>query len=174
MTVSLDESGFSLTTRRPLMSVAIHTFLEGFDADAVHDVDEALGFAVAPLEVNADQVFDDVGNVRPGERRADDFAEAGADPAREGFALIAADLDLVPLLAVLVDAEDADVADVVVAARVHAAGDVEVELADLVQVVQVVEAFLDRLRYRDRLGVGQRAEVAAGAADDVGEQADVR
>ena len=59
---------------------------------------------------------------------------------RREFALVAADLDLVPLLAVLVDAEDADVADVVVAAGIHAAGDVEVELADVVQVVEVVEA----------------------------------
>ena len=71
---------------------------------------------------------------------------------------------------VLVDAEDADVADVVVAAGVHAARDVQVQLADVVQVVEVVEAALDRLGDRDRLGVGERAEVAARAADDVGEE----
>ncbi len=47
-------------------------------------------------------------------------------------------------------------------------------LADVVQVVQIVEALLDGRGDRDRLGVGQRAEVAAGAADDVGQQADVR
>jgi hypothetical protein len=29
------------------MSVAINVFLEGFYADAMHQVDEALGFAVA-------------------------------------------------------------------------------------------------------------------------------
>jgi hypothetical protein len=66
------------------------------------------------------------------------------------------------------------VADVVVAAGVHAAGDVQVELADVEQVVQVVEAALDGFGDRDRLGVGQRAEVTARAADDVGQQADVR
>ncbi|MCY1365432.1 hypothetical protein D9M69_522770 [compost metagenome] len=42
------------------------------------------------------------------------------------------------------------------------------------QVVEVVEALLDRLGDGDRLGVGQRAVVAAGAGDDVAEQADVR
>src|SRR5689334_6177106 len=144
----------SLTTRRPLMSVAIDAFLERFDADAVHYVDEALGIAVAMLQVGMDQLLDDVGDVRARERRADDLAKAGAVPARTGFALISADLDLVPLLAVLIDAEDADVADMVVAAGIHAARDVEVELADLVQVVEVVEALLDGLRHRDRLRVG--------------------
>ena len=64
--------------------------------------------------------------------------------------------------------------DVVVAARVHAAGHVELEVAEVVQVVEVVEAALDRLGDRDRLGVRERAEVAARAADDVGQQADVR
>ena len=65
-------------------------------------------------------------------------------------------------------------ADVVVAAGVHAARDVELEVADVVQVVEVVEAALDRLGDRDRLRVGERAEVAARAADDVGQEADVR
>jgi len=33
------------------MSVAINAFLERFDADALHHVDEALGFAVAVLQI---------------------------------------------------------------------------------------------------------------------------
>src|SRR5688572_16044599 len=123
------ESGFSLTTRRPLMSVAIDAFLEGLDADAVHHLDEALGVAVAVLQIGFDESFDDIGNVSAGERRADDLAERHAG-ARACLALVSPDFDLVPLLAVLVDAEDADVPDVVVAAGIHAAGDVEVDLAD--------------------------------------------
>ncbi|MGV8547002.1 hypothetical protein ACV35P_35755, partial [Pseudomonas aeruginosa] len=67
--------------------------------------------------------------------------------------------------AVLVDAEDADVADVLVAAGVHPAGDVQAKLADVVQVVEVLEALLDTLGDGDRLGVGQRAVVAAGTGD---------
>src|SRR6266446_6807681 len=48
----------SATMRRSLISVAIYGFLEGFDADAVHHVDEALGVAVAAREVTLDQLFD--------------------------------------------------------------------------------------------------------------------
>src|SRR5262245_21428942 len=142
-TFSLSEGWLSVTTRRPLMSVAIDAFLEGFDADALRDVHEALGFAVPPFQIDLDEPLDHVRDIRAGERWADHFAERRRS-------LIATNFDLIPLLAVLVDAEDADVADVMVAAGVHAPGDVQVELADLVQVVQVVEALLDRLRHRDR------------------------
>src|SRR5437667_2063076 len=100
----------SATMRRSLISVAIHEFLEGFDADAVHHVDEALGVAVAAREVAIDQPLDHVGHLGAGEGRADHLAQRRAH-ARADLALVAADLDLVPLLAVLVDAEDADLAD---------------------------------------------------------------
>src|SRR5947209_726483 len=162
----------SATMRRSLISVAIYGFLEGFDGDAVHHVDEALGVAVAPREIALDQLFDHVGDLGASERWADDLAE-GCAPAGPDFTLIAPDLDLVPLLAALVDAEYADVADVMVATGVHAAGDIEVDLADIVQVVEIVEALLNCLGHRDRLGVGERTEVPARAADDVGEQADI-
>src|ERR1043165_1206902 len=154
------------------MSVAIDAFLEGLDADPVHHVDEALGFAVAALEVAGDELLDPLRNVGACERGPDNLPQRRARSSA-GLALVSADLDLVPLLAVLVDAEDADVSDVVVAAGVHAARDVEVELADVVKVIEVVEALLDGLGHRDRLGVGERAEVAARAGDDVGEQPDV-
>src|SRR5688572_2404794 len=147
--------------------LTVNALLEGREAQALHGIHEAL-VLVAQLQVGADEVLDHVGHLRRLERRADHLAQARA------VALRAADRDLVPLRAVLVDAEDADVADVVVAAGVHAPRDVEVELADVVQVVEVVETALDRLRDRDRLGIRERAEVAARAADDVGEQADVR
>src|SRR5262245_57647699 len=105
-TFSLGESWLSTTTRRPLIRVAIDALLEGFDADAVHHVDEALGFAVAALEVALEQLLDDRRDLRARERRADHLAEARAVPAGTGFTLIAADLDLIPLFAVLIDAED--------------------------------------------------------------------
>src|SRR4051812_27159125 len=167
----------SVTTRRCLINAAIDVFLEGCDADAVHHLDEALGLAVAVREIALDQPLDDTGHLRARDGWADDFAERRLRTARPDLALVAADLDLVPLLAVLIDAEDADVADMVVAAGVHATRDVEVELADVVQVVKRVALFfhhaLDRFRHGNRLGVGERAEVAAGAADDVGEKAEV-
>src|SRR6266851_10099254 len=68
----------SATMRRSLISVAIYGFLEGFDADAMHDVDEALGVAVAAREVALDQLFDHVGNLGARKGRSDDFAEGGA------------------------------------------------------------------------------------------------
>src|SRR5687767_6823125 len=125
------------------MSVAIDAFLERFDADAMHHVDEALGLAVAALEIAGDELLDNVRNI--GTRKGgSQNPPQGRFGSALGPALVAADLDLVPLLAVLIHAEDADVADVVVAAGVHAARNVEVELADVVQVIEVVEALLDR------------------------------
>ena len=61
-----------------------------------------------------------------------------------------------------------------VSAGVHATGDVDLDVADVVEVVEIVEALLDGFGDRDRLGVRQVAEIAAGAADHVGEQTDVR
>src|SRR5438445_7429924 len=121
----------SATMRRSLISVAIYGFLEGLDADAVHHVDEALGVAVAAREIALDQLLDHVGDLRSSERRADDLTE-GCAAARPDFALVAADLDLIPLLAVLVDAENTDMADMVVPAGIHAAGDVHIDLTDVV------------------------------------------
>ena len=90
----------------------------------MHHVDEALVLAVAHFQVGLDQALYDIGNVGARERRPDDLA----DPAL----LRATDGDLVPLLAVFIDTKNPDVADVMVAAGVHAAGNVEVTLAYVV------------------------------------------
>src|SRR5690349_939924 len=89
--------------------------LEGLDADAADRVDEALGRG-ALLAVGGDERLDDVGHLVGRERRADHLAGSGG--AAERRAVGAAERHLVPLGAVLVDAEDADVAAVVMAARV--------------------------------------------------------
>src|SRR5258706_4051532 len=112
----------SAAIRRSLISFAIDRLLEGFHADAAHHVDEALGISVALGDVAFDQPFDDVGDFGARERRADDLAQGGSHAGTD-LALVAADLDLVPLLSVLVDAEDADVTDVMMAAGIHAARD---------------------------------------------------
>src|SRR5437867_7188769 len=157
----------SSTIAASLMSRGIDALLERLDAEPADGIDEAL-VLVALVDVDVDETADDLGHFIRRERRADDLAQ------RRVLALAAADRNLVPLLAVLVDAEHADVADVMVAAGVHAARDVQVELADVVQVVEVVEAQLNRFGDRNRLGVGERAEVPAGAADDIGQEPDVR
>ena len=46
-------------------------------------------------------------------------------------------------------------------------------LAEVVQVVEIVEALLDLLHHGVGAGVGERAEIEPRAGDDVGERADV-
>src|SRR5690349_3800426 len=103
-----------------LMSRGIDALLERLDADATHGVDEAL-VVVADVDVGFDEAGDDVGHLACRERRPDHLAE------RRVLALRAADRNLVPLRAVLVDAEHADVTDVMLAAGIHAAGHVEID-----------------------------------------------
>ena len=62
----------------------------------------------------------------------------------------------------------------VMTAGIHAAGNIQVEFADVMLVIQIIEAALDRFRHRNRFRVGQGAEIAARAGNDVGDQADVR
>ncbi len=107
--------------------------LERLQADPVEGVDET--FRADPqVGEGFDDPFDHRRHLGSAERWPDHLAQ------RAVLALGAAEGDLVPLAAVLVDAEDADVADVVVAAGVHAAGDVQAKLADVVQVVEVLSA----------------------------------
>src|SRR5439155_10874761 len=157
----------SATIARFLMSGGIHALLERLEAEAPHRVDKAL-VRVPALDIDIDQACDHVRHFGRRERGADHLAE------RRVVALRATNRHLVPLAAVLVDTEDADVADVMMPAGVHAAGDVELEVAEIVHVIEVIETALDRLGNRDRLRVGERTEIPAGAADDVGEKADVR
>ena len=85
----------------------------------------------------------------------------------------AAERDLVEFLAFPLDAENADVAGVMVAAGVDAAGNLDLQRADLLLPAGVGEALGDALGDRDRAGVGERAIVEAGAGDDVGDEAGI-
>src|SRR5258708_30057706 len=49
---------------------------------------------------------------------------------------------------------------------VHASGNVEIDFADVVQVIEIVEALLDGLGHRDRFGVGERAEIDPGRSEE--------
>ena len=100
-----------------------------------------------------------------GEARPEDGADRGVLGGG------AAERDLVEFLALLVEAEDADVAHMVVAAGIDAARDVDLELADLVLLLRVRELARDRLRDGDRARRGERAIVEAGAGDDVAREA---
>ena len=64
-------------------------------------------------------------------------------------------------------------ADMVMAASVDAAGDFQLQLADVALPLERGEAARDVLRHDDRARIGQRAIVEAGASDDVGDEVGV-
>ena len=89
------------------------------------------------------------------------------------FVGAAADRHLIILLAVLLDAENADVAHVMVAAGIDAARDVDVQPAEALRQIEILEPARDLLGHRDRARIGEAAIVEAGTGDDVGDQTDV-
>src|ERR1700674_4144458 len=93
----------------------IHPLLKCFDADAPHGVDKALVLTVPLAHIDFKQPGNGLGHLVFRHRWTDDFAE------RRRAGRGSANRDLVPLLAVLIDAENTDVADVMVAAAVHTA-----------------------------------------------------
>src|SRR5262245_38254340 len=155
----------SSTTPVALMS-GIELLLEGLQADAPVGVEEALA-AFAHMQIGVDDGLDRAHDLRGAERRTHDIADRGV------LVGTAAEGDLVELGAMLVDAEDADVADMVVAPGIDAAGDLELQLADVEQLGQIGEMLADLLRHRDRARIGERAVVEAGAGDDVAGEADI-
>src|SRR4051794_22337395 len=152
----------------PPLTSGINALLEGFDAEALYGVHEQLFGPLSQGQISFHDVLDDVGDLVELDAGADQIAERGA------LVGAAADGDLVDLLAVLLDAEDADVTDMVMAAGVDAAGDVDVQPADQIGQLVIGEAPRQFLRDRDRARIGQRAVVEPRAGDDVGDQIDVR
>src|SRR5690606_22358181 len=145
---------------------AIDRLLESFHADAAASVEEPLAglahLAVAlhrPLDCIDDAVFIEAG--------AGDLGLAGCLVART------AEQELVVLGALTVDAENADVAGVVVTAGVDAAADLDLQLTEIALPLGIGEAIGDLLGHRNRARVGQRAIIEARAGDDVGDQVEV-
>src|SRR5690606_5813536 len=112
---------------------AIDRLLERFHADAAVGVDEPFA-GLADLPVALDRAFDSIDNPFLVETGAGDLGLRRVLVART------AEQQLVVLLALTVDAEDADVARMVVAAGVDAARNLELELADIGLPVLVGEA----------------------------------
>src|SRR5690606_12817502 len=151
---------------RFLISFGINLFLEWRQSYPVERVHKQLA-VLAAAGIYVDDLLDHIRDFILGEGGAHDLPEGGVIVCRSTKG------HLVEFLTLLVYPEDADVAHVMVPAGVHAAGDVQRHLADVAQALRIVEAALDRFRDRDRLGVGQGAEIATRAADDVGEQTQV-
>ena len=86
------------------------------------------------------------------------------------FGGVAAQRDLIELATLFLDAQNADVADVVMAAGIDAAGNLDLEIADFGLAGWFGKLARDLLRDRDRTGIGQGAEIEARAADHIGDQ----
>src|SRR5687768_5520956 len=122
---SAASAGSSGSGRANASSSAIERLLEGCRADAAIGVKEGLGLVLTVGDVGVDDGLDRIDDFGGREPLADDLAD------RCAFIAGAAERDLVKLLALLLDAEDADMAGVVVAAGVDAAGDLDLQRADL-------------------------------------------
>src|SRR6185312_16237526 len=85
----------------PPLTSGIDALLEGFDAEALHGVDEQLLRPLAQRQIGFHDVLDDVGDLVKLDAGADQIAECGT------LVGAPADGDLVDLLAVLLDAENA-------------------------------------------------------------------
>jgi hypothetical protein len=72
--------------------------------------------------------------------------------------------DLIEFLAFTVHAEDADVAGVMVPAGIDAAGDLDLQRADLLLPAGFGEALGNALGNRDGAGIGERAIIQSGQA----------
>src|SRR5580704_11722120 len=109
------------STMLPALTSRMDALLERFDADALDGVDEDFTRARTQLHVGGDDVLDHVDDLAVAHRRAEQRAEfrvlVGA----------AADRHLIIFLAVLLDAEDADMPDVMLAAGIDTAGYVDVQ-----------------------------------------------
>src|SRR5262249_5076363 len=121
----------------------IDALLERLKADAPVGVDEPLALG-AVLEVGRDQGVDGFHDLVGRDGRTEDGAERGVAEVD-----VAAQAQLVELDAVLVDAQDADVANMMMAAGVDAARDLDLEIADVVLPGNLGEMLRDALRYRD-------------------------
>src|SRR5450830_2112741 len=117
----------------------IYVFLERRQAQALGRIDETLVF-VAVAHIDVQQARDDFRHLQGGKRWSDDLADGGV------VALRPADRHLIPFAAILVDAEDADAAHVVVAAGIDAARDIELDFTDVMLEIDAVETFGNRGR----------------------------
>src|SRR5579883_436510 len=152
--------------RRP-SGTLIKGFLEWCHADTPVGREEILVLTRTDLQVSVDDFLD----------RIDDLVgrKAGSRHIADRAVFIggAAERDLVGFHALLFQAQNADMAHVVMAAGIDAAGNIDLELTDLACPVGVAKTLRDPLRDRNRARGCERAIVETGAGDNVRDKADV-
>src|SRR5215472_12050687 len=119
---------------RPPSTSGIDALPERFDTEAFDGVDEQLVGLLPQFAICFRDVLDHVGHLRIGHRRPDQRAE------RRILVGLAAERDLIELLAVLLDAENADMADMMMAAGIDAAGNIDVHPAEIALQIEIGEA----------------------------------
>src|SRR5580692_3791402 len=137
----------------PALTSRIDALLEWLDPDPLHGLEKNLVGARAQLQIGRNDILDHISNLGIRNRRPDQGAETGL------LVGAAADRHLEELLAVLLDAEQADVAHVMVAAGIDAAGNVDVQSSEIVGEIEITEAPGQLLGDRNRAGIGQAAIV---------------
>src|SRR5262245_53772295 len=107
-------------------SSGIKRFLEGCDAQAAVSRKEGFIIVVAELQIGIDHRLDRIDDAVGTEARARDRGKRGV------FRAGAAKQELIVLLAAFLHAQDADVTDMMVSAGVDAAGNLDLQVANLV------------------------------------------
>src|SRR5580704_7911271 len=110
------------------MICLIDSLPEGLDSNAPHGLQELLVLTVALAHIHLEQFADRVRHAILCYRGTQHFSERGGTGWR------AADGDLIPLLAVLIDAENADMAHVMMPAGVHAARHLDLDRNQVVRI----------------------------------------
>src|SRR4249920_143215 len=154
-----------LATRSPVRrsSSAIEGLLEWRRTDPAPGGEEVFA-VVAVGKIGRDDGVDGIRHGFGPEARADDGADRGV------VLRAAAERNLVELGAFLVDAENANIAGMVMPAGVDAAGHVEAKRPDQLLTCRIFEALGDLLGDRDRAGIGEVAIVEARTADHVAQE----
>src|SRR5690242_15301965 len=121
------------------MSWRIDTSLERSHTDATERIDETFAlFALGNIDI--ENAFECRGHFGFCNRGSDDTAERSQISVSD-----TAQGNLIPLFAVLIDAEDADVADMMMTAGIHAARHFEFDISEIVEIIEIVEPFIDLL-----------------------------
>src|SRR5215471_3946039 len=153
---------------RPFLMSGIDALLEGLDAETFDGLNESLVRPLPQFEVGGHDFLHHVGDLGVRDGRSEQGAKFGP------FVCTTAQGDLVELLAVFLDAQNADMADMVMAAGIDAARNVDVQPAQVASEIEITEPARQLLGDRNSAGVGKAAVIEPGARDDVGDETDVR
>src|SRR6266481_3514038 len=153
---------------RPFLMSGIDSLLEGLDAETLDGLYKGLGGRLPQFKVSGYDLLHHVGDLAVRDGRPEQRAKL------RPFIGAAAKGDLVELLAVFLDAQNADMADMMVAAGIDAARNVDVQPAKVASKIEIAEPPGQLLGHRNSAGVGEAAVIEPGAGDDVGDETDIR